>query len=97
MAYRESDTQLLTGPPLYAPVSDLHPLKDVMDWITTALSVPIAGVKTLYMQGTMGFYFKVGDDLYGVTARHVLFPGAQGNALYNYTCTFVSPRKMSEF
>ena len=49
------------------------------------------------MQGTLGFYFKVGNDLYGVTARHVLFPGTQGNALYNYTCMFVSPRKVSEF
>ncbi|KAI0075040.1 hypothetical protein K474DRAFT_1685521 [Panus rudis PR-1116 ss-1] len=75
VAYRESDTQLLTGPPLYAPVSDLHPLKNVMDWITTALSIPITGVD---------------DDLYGVTARHVLFPAMQGNALYNYTS---GPRK----
>ena len=61
-----------------------------MDWITTALSVPIAGVETPHMQGTLGFYFKVDNDLYGVTARHVLFPSAQGNALYNSTCTFVS-------
>ncbi|KAH8930748.1 hypothetical protein BT69DRAFT_1327670 [Atractiella rhizophila] len=90
VAYRESDAQLLAGPPLYAPVSDLHPLKDVMEWITTALTVPIAGVKTLQMQGTLGFYFKVGDDLYGVTARHILFPGVQGNVLYNYTS---GPRK----
>ncbi|KDQ10479.1 hypothetical protein BOTBODRAFT_163776 [Botryobasidium botryosum FD-172 SS1] len=36
------------------------------------------------MQGTLGFYFKVGDALYGVTARHVLFPAEQGNAPYTY-------------
>lgn len=74
MAYRESVAQHLTGPELLAPVNDLHPLKDVIDWVTTALSLPRAGLKTLHMQGTLSFYFRVGDDLYGVTARHVLFP-----------------------
>ncbi|KAL4251093.1 hypothetical protein ABKN59_005624 [Abortiporus biennis] len=57
---------------------------DVADWITTALSLPIAGLNTLYMQGTHGFYFRIGDDLYGVTARHVLFRDDQGNAAYTY-------------
>ena len=91
VAYRESTAQPLTGPVLYAPVDDLHPLKDVIDWVTTALSLPIAGLKTLHMQGTLGFYFQVGEDLYGVTARHVLFPAEQGNKPYiHQPCTFVS-------
>ena len=42
------------------------------------------------MQGTLGFYFKVDDDLYGVTARHVLFPDTEGNEVYRYdNCTFI--------
>jgi hypothetical protein len=93
VAYRESVAQPLTGPQLLAPVNDLHPLKDVTDWVTTALSLPIAGLKTLHMQGTLGFYFRVGDDLYGVTARHVLFPENQGNSSYTYVGTFFSSRR----
>ena len=73
VAYRESVTHPLTGPALLAPVNDLHPLKDVVDWATTVLGLPVAGLKTLHMQGTSGFYFRVNDGLYGVTARHVLF------------------------
>ncbi|KAG8816370.1 hypothetical protein FRC19_000408 [Serendipita sp. 401] len=84
IAYRESEAQPLSGPILYAPVNDLHPLKTVIDWVTTPLSLPIAGLKTRHMQGTLGFYFKVGDDLYGVTARHVLFPDTEGNEAYRY-------------
>ncbi|KAH9945505.1 uncharacterized protein BXZ73DRAFT_96322 [Epithele typhae] len=84
VAYRESEAWPLAGPILYAPVNDLHPLKGVIDWVTTSLSLPIAGLRTLHMQGTLGFYFKIGEDLYGVTARHVLFPDTEGNALYRY-------------
>ena len=93
VAYRESMAQPLTGPELLAPVNDLHPLKDVIGWVTTTLSLPIAGLKTLRMQGTLGFYFGVGDDLYGVTARHVLFPADHGNSSYTYVGTFVSSRR----
>ncbi|KAL6306131.1 hypothetical protein BKA93DRAFT_816510 [Sparassis latifolia] len=84
VAYCESVAQPFTGPELLAPVNDLHPLKDVIDWVTTALSLPIAGLETLHMQGTLGFYFRVGDDLYGVTACHMLFPADQGNSSHTY-------------
>ncbi|KAG9006378.1 hypothetical protein FRB94_000842 [Tulasnella sp. JGI-2019a] len=84
VAYRETVTHPLTGPELWAPVSDFHHLKDVTDWVTTALSLPIAGLKTLHMRGTLGFYFQANNDLYGVTARHVLFPTEQGNGPYTY-------------
>ena len=93
MAYCESVAQPFIGPELLAPVSDFDPLKDVIDWVTTALSLPIAGLKTLHMQGTLGFYFRVGDDLYGVTAHHVLFPTDQGNSPYTYVGMFVSSRR----
>ena len=88
MAYRESTVQDLSGPKLLAPVNDLHPLKDVIDWVTTSLGLPIAGLSTLDVQGTLGFYFRVGDDLYGVTARHVLYPMGYPNVPYTYTGTF---------
>ncbi|EIW83357.1 hypothetical protein CONPUDRAFT_102106 [Coniophora puteana RWD-64-598 SS2] len=91
VAYRESGSHPLVGPALYAPVSNVHPLKSVVDWVTTALSLPIAGLKTLHMQGTLGFYFKIGEDLYGVTARHVLFPDSEGND--NYVFDTSTPKK----
>ncbi|KAG8756942.1 hypothetical protein FRC11_004910 [Ceratobasidium sp. 423] len=91
VAYRESTARFLANSPLLAPFNNLNPLKDVADWITTALSLPIAGLKTLYMQGTLGFYFIIGEDLYGVTARHVLFPEDQGN--YSYTYNPSGPKK----
>jgi hypothetical protein len=93
VAYRESVAKGSSGPELFAPASDLDPLKAIIDPVTTALSLPIAGFKTLYSQGTMGFYFKVGQDLYAVTARHVLFPENEGNNTYSYIGMFFSPRR----
>ncbi|KAF8901022.1 hypothetical protein CPB84DRAFT_1847006 [Gymnopilus junonius] len=84
VAYRESAARALSGPELFAPVSHYDPLKAVIDPLTTALGLPIAGLKTLKRQGTMGFYFRVGKDLYAVTARHVLFPDSRGNHPYIY-------------
>ncbi|CAE6480993.1 unnamed protein product [Rhizoctonia solani] len=84
VAYRESEAKLFSGPKLLAPVDHFDPLKYVIDPLTTALGLPIAGLKTPYTQGTLGFYFRVGDDLYGVTARHVLFPEGQANSQYDY-------------
>ena len=93
VAYRESVARGFSGPELFAPVSDLDPLKAIIDPVTTALGLPIAGLKTLKTQGTMGFYFRVGKDLYAVTARHVLFPEDEGNNPYSYVGTFISPRR----
>lgn len=36
------------------------------------------------MQGTLGFLFTVGDELYGVTAHHDLFPDTEGNKPYKF-------------
>lgn len=91
VAYRESVVHPLAGSELFAPVDNDHHLKDVMDWVTTSLSLPIAGLKTLHMQGTLGFYFRVGSDLYGVTARHVLFPAEEGNNPYKHVAA--APKK----
>ena len=93
VAYRELVARGFSGPELFAPVSDLDPPKAAIDPVTTALGLPIAGLKTLKSQGTMGFYFRVGKGLYAVTARHVLFPEDEGNNLYSYVGTFFSPRR----
>lgn len=93
IAFRESENRPLSfpGPVLYAPVRDIHPLNSVVDWVSTSVSSPIAGLTTPHIQGTLGFYFKDGEDLYGVTARHVLFPVKEGNYAYKYNpCTFIS-------
>ncbi|TEB30724.1 hypothetical protein FA13DRAFT_1764439 [Coprinellus micaceus] len=74
IAYRESEAWFLAGPILYAPVNDVHPLKSVIDWGRLLLVCP-----------SLGRW-----DLYGVTARHVLFPDTEGNDLYRYTCAFMS-------
>lgn len=92
VAYRESVVRSFSGPELFAPVSDFDPLKAVIDPVSTALGLPIAGLKTLKRQGTMGFYFRVDKDIYAVTARHVLFPEDEGNNLYSYVGKFSSPR-----
>ena len=97
VAYRESVARGFSGPELFAPVSDLNPLKAVIDPVTTALGLPIAGLKSLKNQGTMGFYFRVGQDLYAVTARHVMFPEDQGNNPYSYVGAFFAPRRRAQF
>ncbi|KIM25253.1 hypothetical protein M408DRAFT_331350 [Serendipita vermifera MAFF 305830] len=86
VVYRESVTKFLYGPGLFAPVSDLDPLKDVVDDLSTPLSLPIAGRKTK-MQGTLGCYFRVGNDLYAITARHNVFPLKGDNEEYNYNAS----------
>ena len=47
VAYRESVARGFSGPELFAPVLDLDPLKAVIDPVTTALGLSIAGLKTL--------------------------------------------------
>ena len=47
VAYRESVAKGFSGPELFAPVPDLHPLKAFVDPVTTALGLPIASLKTL--------------------------------------------------
>jgi hypothetical protein len=93
VAYRESVARGFSGPELFAPASDRDPLRAVIDPMTTALGLPIAGLKTPKSQGTMGFYFRVGRDLYAVTARHVLFPEDEGNNPYSYIGTFFALRR----
>lgn len=89
IAFRESMAKSLVGggPPLYSPVESGDPLQDVIDNVSVALSIPIAGRKTT-MQGTMGPYFQHNVKLYGITARHNLFLANDGNTEYKYKSTF---------
>ncbi len=89
--FRESVFRRSVGAELYEPASDLDAMRHVIDPLTTALGLPIAAAKTPHFQGTMGFYFKDGDDFYGVTARHVLFPTDEDNSDYTYNHS--EPRK----
>ncbi|KAE9400893.1 hypothetical protein BT96DRAFT_965147 [Gymnopus androsaceus JB14] len=89
--FRESVFRRSAGAELYEPASDLDATRHVIDPLTTALGVPIAAAKAPHIQGTMGFYFKHGNDLYGVTARHVLFPADEDNSDYTYNPS--GPRK----
>ncbi|PIL25967.1 hypothetical protein GSI_11721 [Ganoderma sinense ZZ0214-1] len=85
IAYRESVYTTLSGhgPALYRPVEVGDPLKDVIDNVSVALSLPIAGRKTT-MQGTLGPYFRAGNKLYAITVRHNLFSDIGDNELYRY-------------
>ena len=85
IAYRETvpKSSLGHGPALFPTIEDGEPLKEVIDNISVALSLPISGLKTT-MQGTMGPYFHVGNRLFAVTVRHNMFHPNAGNAEYRY-------------
>ncbi|KAF9068812.1 hypothetical protein BDP27DRAFT_1223677, partial [Rhodocollybia butyracea] len=82
IAYRESVARSFSGPELFAPATAFDPLKTVIDPLTTKLGLPIADLKRLDLQGMLGFFFRVGEALYAVTARHVLFPADESNEMY---------------
>jgi hypothetical protein len=88
IAYRESIYKPLLGhgPALSPTVENRDSLKDVIDNVSVALSLPIAGRKTT-MQGTLGPYFHVGDKLYAITVRHNVFLNGD-NEEYHYHGTF---------
>ncbi len=75
------------GPALFLPVEDDNSLKDVVDNVSVALSIPIAGRKTT-MQGTLGPYFCVGVKLYAITVRHNVFVLNEDNDEYRYHGAF---------
>ncbi|KAL4256299.1 hypothetical protein AB1N83_013340 [Pleurotus pulmonarius] len=93
IAFRETIAKLLYGhvPTLFAPAKDSDALMDVIDNVSVALSLPIAGLKTT-TQGTLGPYFRVGDKLYAISARHNVFSlNCSDNEDYRYPGT--GPKK----
>ena len=83
VAFRESMAQPLVTQALYPPAEFGDYLREFIDNVSVALSLPIAGRRT-DMQGTMGPYFQWNGDLYALTARHNLFLSNDGNTEYVY-------------
>ncbi|KAI0649850.1 hypothetical protein C8Q79DRAFT_1006169 [Trametes meyenii] len=83
VAFRESVYKEMRGPALFSHAEDGDTLKDIINNVSVLLSLPIA-CRTTTMQGTMGPYFRVGNTLYAVTARHNLFSLDEDNRAYKY-------------
>lgn len=88
VAFRESvvEDSADHGTALYKPPEDGDPLKEVIDNLSVALSLPIAGRDTK-KQGTLGPYFALGPRLCAITARHTLF-SPEDNTPYKHNSTF---------
>jgi hypothetical protein len=76
---RESDFVQLASPALLKPTDIIDPTAIVREPFTTTLGMNICAENTPWAEGTVGFFMAVNgvDKLYGVTARHVLFPQAE--------------------
>ncbi|KAF8884562.1 hypothetical protein CPB84DRAFT_1816945 [Gymnopilus junonius] len=85
IAYRESVYKTLAGhgPALFPPVEDGDPLQDLIDNVSVLLSLPIAGRKSSIV-GTLGPYFRAGNKLFAITARHNVFLPSGDNLTYRY-------------
>ncbi|KIO20961.1 hypothetical protein M407DRAFT_29405 [Tulasnella calospora MUT 4182] len=85
IAFHESVSTSVSGhgPALFRPAKRRDPLKDVIDNVSVPLSLPIAG-RTTDMQGTLGPYFRVGDKLFAITARHNVFSLNRDNEEYRF-------------
>lgn len=97
VAYCELVARVFSGPRLLMPALDSDPLKAVINPLTTTLSLPIAGLKTLECQGTTEFYSSVGKVLYAITAHHILFPKDNDNSSYFYVSIFIPLRIWVQF
>lgn len=89
IAYRESVYQTLhgRGPALFLPAGYFDPLKDVIDNVSVALSLPIADYTTA-IHGTLGSYFHAGGRLYAITTRHMFFDAEKDSELYRCNGAF---------
>ena len=82
---RESEATCSTGPKLLAPVHDFHPAARVRNPLTNTLGHPISAKSTPWIEGTSGFFVAQGDrhdNLFLVTARHVVFGTDKNNNDY---------------
>ena len=88
IAYRETVPMYSAGPAVFAPVDSVDVFRGVIDPVSVALSLPIAG---LGLRTTIqGPYFHVGKTLYAITARHNLFPDYADNYEYTFSGAFPS-------
>jgi len=78
----------LSGPALFGPVDDDDGRKDVVDDLSTVLPMSVAGKKT-FMQGTLTCFFRVGNELYAICARHNFFKDGEDDDEYTFVdCMF---------
>lgn len=84
VAFRESVVEPLSSLALRDTDTDLDSCKVSS---TSLLSLPVAGIGRK-AQGTLGFYFRVGSDLYAATTRHSLFNNYEFYREYNYDGKF---------
>ncbi|KAH9065156.1 hypothetical protein EDB83DRAFT_2315211 [Lactarius deliciosus] len=91
VVYCESVVKPLTASGLFALVKNLHPLKNVIDPITTTLSVPIASLKTANREGTLGFYFRAeqGHGLYSYKGGPKKLAMLMGNQAFDNLLTSI--------
>ena len=83
VGFRESEAQVLTNPALFGPVDDDDHCKDVIDDLSTVLPMSIAGKETA-MQGTLTCFFRVGNELYAIGARHNFFKDGMEDDEYTF-------------
>lgn len=97
IAFREAVSRPLSrDQSLLPPAEDGDPIQNVIDNVSVALSIPIAGLTT-NMQGTLGPYFHFGDKLFAITVRHNLFVLNEDNSEYRYNGVSISLCHPSEF
>lgn len=98
VGFCESEAHLLSGPPLFAPVDYDDYRKSVTDGLSTVLPMSVAGTKSP-MQGKLTCFFRVGDELYAISARHNFFEDGKEDAEYTFVdCThlcFLRPQRMT--
>jgi len=83
VGFRESEAQVLSGPALFGPVDDDEHCKDVIDDLSTVLPMSVAGKETA-MQGTLTCFFRVGNELYAICARHNFFKDGKDDDEYTF-------------
>ncbi|TFY55345.1 hypothetical protein EVG20_g9354 [Dentipellis fragilis] len=83
--FRESNYIRDVGAPLYAPVSFLNPLADVLAPQTSAVGVGISTMAQPYAEGTLALFLAAGgdnQDILGLSCRHVLISATEANIDY---------------
>ena len=83
---RESDFVQSASSALFEPVDIIDHTALAREPLATALGMNICAENTPWVEGTVGFFMAVDgvDKLYGVTARHALFPQAENK---DFECT----------
>lgn len=71
---REANRIQAAGPKLMRPTGPLDPTTDIRVSFSASLGTSISTKAFPHVEGSLGFYATSGGKLFGLTARHVLFP-----------------------